>query len=165
MSARKPDGGETRRGLPADNLTDDRFAKNLRTVRAAQKVSQAELARRMAARGWPYYAQTIHRIETGQRKITLGEAVELARLLGTTADALSRARGTARLGLELIEDAEEYRAALAAAAGQQQRIGDARRQLESVLQRARAHPAAAELDRELSIAAAALQEGDAGEPH
>jgi hypothetical protein len=52
-------------------------------------MSQGELARQMSARGWPYYPQTVHRLERGQRKIGFGEAAEIAAILGTSIDRLA----------------------------------------------------------------------------
>jgi hypothetical protein len=51
-------------------------------------MSQAELARRMADRGWPWHQQTVGRVEAGQRVVRLGEAKDLASILETTIDAL-----------------------------------------------------------------------------
>lgn len=70
-------------------LVNERLATNLRTERERQRMSQADLARKMADQGWPYYPQTIHRIESGQRKVTLGEAWSLASILKTTIDRLA----------------------------------------------------------------------------
>ena len=52
-------------------------------------MSQGELARQMSARGFPYYQQTVRRIETGQRKVSVGEAKALAQILGTSMDRLT----------------------------------------------------------------------------
>jgi transcriptional regulator with XRE-family HTH domain len=70
-------------------LADERFATNIREERERQKLSQGELARRMAERGFPYYQQTIRRIEEGRRKVSVGEAKALAEILGTTMDRLT----------------------------------------------------------------------------
>jgi transcriptional regulator with XRE-family HTH domain len=64
------------------------FAANLRAVREERGISQAELARRMADRGWPWHQQTVGRVEAGQRVVRLGEAKDLAAILETTIDAL-----------------------------------------------------------------------------
>ena len=43
----------------------------------------------MAERGFPYYQQTVRRIEEGRRKVSVGEAKALAEILGTTMDRLT----------------------------------------------------------------------------
>ena len=43
----------------------------------------------MAALGWPYYQQTVARIEEGKRKASVGEAESLARIVGTSARRLT----------------------------------------------------------------------------
>ena len=70
-------------------LVDERFATNIREERQRQKLSQGELARRMAQLGFPYYQQTIRRIEEGRRKVSVGEAEALARIFGTSVDRLT----------------------------------------------------------------------------
>ncbi len=74
--------------LPA-GLADERFAANVREQRELKKLSQGELARRMAERGFPYYQQTVRRIEDGRRKVSVGEAAALAGILGTTVERLT----------------------------------------------------------------------------
>ena len=74
--------------LPA-GLADERFAANVREQRELKKMSQGELARRMAERGFPYYQQTVRRIEDGRRKVSVGEATALASILGTTVERLT----------------------------------------------------------------------------
>ena len=43
----------------------------------------------MAARGWAYYPQTMQRVEAGHRKVSVGEAEALARILHTTMERLT----------------------------------------------------------------------------
>lgn len=43
----------------------------------------------MAERGWPYHPQTMQRIEGGHRKVSVGEAEALARILSTTMERLT----------------------------------------------------------------------------
>ena len=74
--------------LPA-GLADERFAANLREQRELKKMSQGELARRMVERGFPYYQQTVRRVEDGRRKVSVGEAAALASILGTTVERLT----------------------------------------------------------------------------
>lgn len=70
-------------------VADERFAVRVREERERQKMSQAELARHMSERGWPYHPQTMQKIETGHRKVAVGEAKSLAEILGTTVDRLT----------------------------------------------------------------------------
>ncbi len=53
-------------------------------------MSQADLAGKMTELGWHYYAQTVHRVESGQRKVPVGEAVALAEVLGTSLTRLTQ---------------------------------------------------------------------------
>jgi transcriptional regulator with XRE-family HTH domain len=70
-------------------IVDELFAIQVRETRERLKMSQGELARRMSARGFPYYQQTVRRIEDGRRKVSVGEAKALAEILGTTVDRLT----------------------------------------------------------------------------
>ena len=53
------------------------------------KLSQGEVARRMADRGFPFYQQTIRRIEDGRRKVSVGEAKALGEILKTPMERLT----------------------------------------------------------------------------
>jgi transcriptional regulator with XRE-family HTH domain len=76
--------------IPASaGVIDEWVAWNIRLRREALGWSQADLAREMAALGWKWYPQTVHRVEQGQRKVTIGEAEALARLFNVTVDALT----------------------------------------------------------------------------
>jgi hypothetical protein len=70
-------------------VDDEAFAVNLRRRRQLQEVSQGELARRMMERGFPFYQQTIRRIEDHTRKVSVGEGKALAQILDTTLDLLT----------------------------------------------------------------------------
>ena len=80
-----------REGPDADpaGVVDELFAIQVRETRERLKMSQGELARQMSARGFPYYQQTVRRIEDRQRKVSVGEAKALAEILGTTIDRLT----------------------------------------------------------------------------
>ena len=69
-------------GTPPE-LSERRFAENLRTAREDKGVSQVKLAQEMAARGWPWRQQTVTRVESGHRMVRLGEALAVAEILGT----------------------------------------------------------------------------------
>lgn len=74
--------------LPA-GVADERFAVNVRETRERQGMSQAEVARQMAGRGWSWHPQTVQKVEGGHRKVSVGEAEALSRILGTTIDRLT----------------------------------------------------------------------------
>lgn len=73
----------------AAGVIDEWVAWNIRIRRENLGWSQADLAGKMAALGWKYHPQTVHRIESGQRKVTIGEAEALARIFSTTVDRLT----------------------------------------------------------------------------
>jgi transcriptional regulator with XRE-family HTH domain len=73
----------------AAGVIDEWVAWNVRIRRENLGWSQADLAGKMAALGWKYHPQTVHRVESGQRKVTIGEAEALARIFGTTVDTLT----------------------------------------------------------------------------
>jgi len=66
---------------------DRRLAMNVQSLRGA--MSQDVLAAAMRARGVPWHQQTVGRIESGQQKVKLAEAVILADVLGVTLDRLT----------------------------------------------------------------------------
>ena len=70
-------------------VIDEWVAWNIRLRREGLGWSQADLAQKMAAAGWKWHPQTVHRAEQGQRKVTIGEAEALARLFAVTVDALT----------------------------------------------------------------------------
>lgn len=83
-------GGDSPAGPQASaGVIDEWVAWNVRIRRENLGMSQADLAQKMAALGWKYYPQTVHRIESGQRKVTIGEAEALARIFSTTVDTLT----------------------------------------------------------------------------
>jgi transcriptional regulator with XRE-family HTH domain len=73
----------------AAGVIDEWVAWNIRLRREGLGWSQADLAQKMAASGWKWHPQTVHRAEQGQRKVTIGEAEALARLFAVTVDALT----------------------------------------------------------------------------
>lgn len=89
MTDNNPDGeGSGPPPLPA-GLADERFAANIREQRERQDKSQADIAALMREQGWSYHPQTVQRIEAGHRKVSVGEAEALARILRTTVDRLT----------------------------------------------------------------------------
>jgi transcriptional regulator with XRE-family HTH domain len=85
---------------PENTMTDDAetlaakanrcLGKNLRTLRKRKLISQVELAQQMSARGWPYHQQTIYKIETGRRRISFAEAIDLAAFLAVSLDQFTQ---------------------------------------------------------------------------
>lgn len=67
---------------------DSEFGTTLKSVRRERDLSQDELATRVSALGYPMSQATIGKIERGERRVTVGEAVTLANVLGYTLDGL-----------------------------------------------------------------------------
>jgi FtsZ-interacting cell division protein YlmF/DNA-binding XRE family transcriptional regulator len=87
----------------APELTEQRFAANLRAAREASGVSQERLADEMAARGWPWRQQTVTRVENGRRMVRLGEAKAVAEILDMSLDQLTWPTPDARIIERLTE--------------------------------------------------------------
>lgn len=68
---------------------DERLAAQIREHREAAGMSQDGLAKSMSAGGVTWYPQTVHRVETGARKVSVGEAKVLAEIFHTTVDRLT----------------------------------------------------------------------------
>ena len=105
---------EEHEGPPPERagVTDELFAAAVREARERRKMSQGELARRMADRGFPYYQQTVRRIEDGRRKVSVGEAKALAQILETTIDQLTwptqEASAAAQLDMNITRAGQAY---------------------------------------------------------
>ncbi|MGV8883447.1 MAG: helix-turn-helix domain-containing protein [Rhodoglobus sp.] len=67
---------------------DDTFASSFKTTRLAVGQSQEHVATAMSERGYSFHVTTIGKIERGDRKVTVGEAVTLADVLGVSLDTL-----------------------------------------------------------------------------
>src|ERR1039458_5204557 len=80
---------------------DQRLAYNMRVLRKRTGLSQAALAAEMAARGHRWHQQTVVRAENAARVLPLLEAHDLAEVLGTTLDRLTRPSGEAQAGESL----------------------------------------------------------------
>jgi transcriptional regulator with XRE-family HTH domain len=100
------------------------FAQRLREIRDARRLTQAELAEKMTRAGRPMNKLAVLRVERGERKVSLDEALAFAYVLGAVpAHLLSPPddehvavtdqfemdgegmRGWLRFGLDLIADA------------------------------------------------------------
>ena len=75
---------------------DQRLAYNMRVLRKRTGMSQAALAAEMAARGHRWHQQTVVRAESAARVLPFTEAADLAEVLGTTLDRLTRPSGEAQ---------------------------------------------------------------------
>ena len=75
---------------------DQRLAYNMRVLRKRKDMSQAALAAAMAARGHRWHQQTVVRAESAARVLPFTEAADLAEILGTTLDRLTRPSGEAQ---------------------------------------------------------------------
>lgn len=58
------------------------FTENMLEIRKRMGWTQEDLASRINKVGLKFYPQTVQKIETGERRIQLGEAIEIARVLG-----------------------------------------------------------------------------------
>lgn len=77
--------------IPA-NLSDAIFARRLRSVREQADMTQRQLADMMTAAGSKMHATAIAKIEAGDRSVTVGEAIQLATILGVPLMELVRLR-------------------------------------------------------------------------
>ena len=146
---------------PAPDMTDERFAANLKAARERAGLSQRQLAERMAEAGHPMPQQTINRIESGTRKVRgVGEARSLAQALGTTVDILSLPRGAALDALHLTQGARRLREAASAARAARGRYDFERQLLARVTEKLAASDLAAQLREEIGIARRALERED-----
>src|SRR6202051_3439900 len=67
----------------AMGAADQRLAANLKAARQNAGMTQEAMAARMSGLGWPYRQQTLGEIENGFRAVPLGEAMDLARIVGS----------------------------------------------------------------------------------
>lgn len=68
-------------GPPSDR-SDSIFARRLREVRQQAGVTQQQMATRMTEAGHKLHRSAVAKIELGERPVTIGEAVQLAGILG-----------------------------------------------------------------------------------
>lgn len=79
-------------GQPSD-FSDSIFARRLREVRQQAGMTQQQLADRMAEVGHKLHRSAVAKIELGERPVTIGEAVQLAGVLGIPLMELVTQRG------------------------------------------------------------------------
>ncbi|RAX44897.1 hypothetical protein DQ354_12335 [Arthrobacter sp. AQ5-06] len=62
---------------------EEQFIQQMKLLREVQRISQVELAARMVNAGWDYWRQTtVSRVEKFERIVRLGEAHDIAQILG-----------------------------------------------------------------------------------
>ncbi|HEY0889665.1 MAG TPA: helix-turn-helix transcriptional regulator [Nocardioides sp.] len=87
---------------PADSV-DQLFAIRVRLRREELGLSQSEVGRRMADRGFPFHQTTVKRLEAGERVTRLGEAKALAEILRVSLSMLiAEGEGGSTAGGELV---------------------------------------------------------------
>ena len=74
---------------PAPQLIDTTIGERLKHWRNFLGFTQEEICQGMSARGFEFFQSTIHNIEKGKRRVSIGEAVALAETLGVTLDNLT----------------------------------------------------------------------------
>jgi transcriptional regulator with XRE-family HTH domain len=77
---------------PPSDFADSIFARRLRAVRKQGEITQKQLADRMAARGHKMLQSTVAKIESGERPVSIGEAVQFADVLGVDLGELTTER-------------------------------------------------------------------------
>ena len=60
----------------------ENFARSLRGAREDRGMSQERIAKEMNTRGFKFHQSTVNKIETGERKVNVEEAFELAKVMG-----------------------------------------------------------------------------------
>lgn len=73
------------------------FGRNLRTIREARGLSQADCVELLATFGIRMHRQTLHKIETNARPLKLDEAMQIADALGADLDFMTRGEDEFRL--------------------------------------------------------------------
>lgn len=71
------------------------FAVNLKALRNDRGMTQSELARHMADKGFKWHQATVFKLENGERQIQLGELREISKLFNVALDRL--VEGTDRI--------------------------------------------------------------------
>lgn len=66
--------------IPRENA-DESLGATVRYLREQAGLSQAELARQMTEREWPWHQSTTYRVESGRQSLRLAEAIDLASIL------------------------------------------------------------------------------------
>lgn len=72
---------------------EDHFAANLRLLRDHRGLSQESLAKQMTDRGYKWGQATVYKIEKGERRMQLGEALAVAAILEVPVDKMAAGTG------------------------------------------------------------------------
>lgn len=89
--------------LDSENQSaDEAFAVNLRQAREDAGLSQEAVAQEMRERGFRFHQTTVNKIETGERKVPVGEATELAAVLGIPLDTMLQSSDTRVFRAQMI---------------------------------------------------------------
>ncbi|WP_022891227.1 helix-turn-helix domain-containing protein [Agromyces subbeticus] len=112
---------------------DVAFANAMRDARLAAGISQGDLGARMAQRGFDFHQTTIAKIERGARRVTVGEAAELADIAGVPLAAILE-RDSASVPARRAQLEAKTRAVLVDLIALDDRARDARERLDGLLQ-------------------------------
>ncbi|GAA1768434.1 helix-turn-helix domain-containing protein [Agromyces humatus] len=109
------------------------FANAVRDARLAAGMSQDDLGTRMARRGFDFHQTTIAKIERGARRVTVGEAAELADIVGIPLAAVLE-RDPASMPAKRAQLEAKTRAVIIDLVALEDRARDARVRLDELLQ-------------------------------
>jgi transcriptional regulator with XRE-family HTH domain len=149
------------------NASDERFIANLRAAREEAGLSHQDVAVKMQELGFDsFFRQTVQRIESGRRGVSVGEGIALAECVGSpflnlalrSADARYEAAGLALTTRNFRESAKQLKAATLQHDRNRQR-------LEYAVKGARSADFADELAREIAFAERLLADAAPEEPH
>ena len=79
---------QTQQELSAPNIADVVFARQARQYRERAGLTQRQVAERMSTAGFRMHHSTVAKIEAGTRPVIVGEAAEMARVLGVSIESL-----------------------------------------------------------------------------
>jgi transcriptional regulator with XRE-family HTH domain len=101
-------GNNTEPQRPAD-ISDGIFARQLFKLRKTAGLTQEQLAERMAAAGNAMHRSAIAKIESGDRSVPVGEAVQFAEVLGVDLDELTTERSADTVRDRALQERAEAR--------------------------------------------------------
>jgi len=139
------------------DVTDQWFAANLMEARKRAGLSQKAVAGQMREAGYRWYPQTVSRVEAGEQAIRVGEAFALARITGTTAEALARPPQAAQDVFELRQATGKVWQARSEAQFAEARYAEAREALAAMLAALREAGKAGALAEQVADAEHALE--------
>lgn len=90
---------------------DVTFITNMKSYREAQKIGRTEFARQMTNLGYPWHESVIPKVEKGDRKVPIGEAVAISKILGLTVEEMTKPSANAEQVARLVAELREYRQA------------------------------------------------------